>query len=212
MDKCGNQSAVGDCWNKEHSWPKSWWGGQENDAYSDMFHLVPSDGRVNNYRSNLPFGEVDNPTFGGGNEDGIFVEAKMGPCVTPGSSGNCFEPADDVKGDLARGYFYMAVRYEGLLTGERDAVSGADIKIWQESLLRDWHLLDPVDDAERTRNDAILGLQGNRNPFIDHPEWVGQISDFFLESLLCFFTSAGARAKPSNRLLKNRGCQRRPRG
>ncbi|MCP4499041.1 MAG: hypothetical protein GY822_03630 [Deltaproteobacteria bacterium] len=99
--------------------------------------------------------------------------------MTAGSTGDCFEPEDAVKGDLARGYFYMAVRYENSLSvDDSTAVSGADIEPWEEDLLRDWHLLDPVDDAERKRNDLVFGLQENRNPFIDHPEWVGHISDF----------------------------------
>ena len=173
-DDCGQYNSEGDCYNREHSWPKSWWGGSEGSpAYADLFHVVPADGWVNNQRGNLPFGDVDNPTYTSSNG------SKKGPCASPGFSGDCFEPTDDVKGDLARGYFYMALRYDDVFTCcGRDGVDRADIEPWMEDVLRAWHTFDPVDDDERARNNAVFIEQGNRNPFIDHPSWVSAITDF----------------------------------
>jgi endonuclease I len=93
--------------------------------------------------------------------------------------GDSFEPRDEVKGDVARMIFYMAVRYEGF-NGEIDLeinelVDNNAPNIGILSVLLQWHLDDPVDDLERTRNDLIFGYQGNRNPFIDHPEFANLI-------------------------------------
>jgi endonuclease I len=81
---------------------------------------------------------------------------------------------------MARIYFYMATRYyqEDTCWNNVAAANKANIKRWQENMLRKWHRDDPVDDVERARNDLIHRVQGNRNPFVDHPEWVDKISDF----------------------------------
>jgi endonuclease I len=91
-----------------------------------------------------------------------------------------FEPTDSFKGDLARVFFYMSVRY-GLEDENWDssfAVEGASIEQWEEDVLRAWHIMDPVSEKEIQRNEAVFGIQGNRNPFVDHPEWVCLIGDF----------------------------------
>lgn len=171
---CGNYDEEGDCYNREHSWPKSWWGGsQSSDAYSDLFHVVPADGYVNNRRSNHPFAEVGTATYTSTNG------SRVGTCSGGIVSATCFEPNDGLKGDFARIYFYMAVRYEGELgCCDEDAVDGADLDASTESLLRTWHAQDPVDQDERARNEAVFALQQSRNPFVDFPAWVTRIDDF----------------------------------
>lgn len=169
-DQCGNYANEGDCYNREHSFPKSWF----NDAkpmYTDLFHLYPTDGKVNGWRSNYPYGEVSNPTVT------TLNGSKKGPNTTAGYTGTVFEPIDEYKGDLARSYFYMATRYyseDGNWPGSA-MVNGAEPKPWALALLYKWHLQDTVSQKEIDRNNAIYGIQHNRNPFIDHPEWVDTI-------------------------------------
>jgi len=107
-DQCGNYSKEGDCYNREHSFPKSWFGGEgAYPMYSDLFHLYPTDGYVNNRRGNSPLGEVGTATYTSSNG------SKVGTCSVAGYTGTVFEPIDAYKGDLARSYLYMAVRYYG---------------------------------------------------------------------------------------------------
>jgi len=162
-DQCGTFSKEGDCYNREHSWPKSWWGGgASTPAYTDVFHVMPSDGKINAVRSNYAFGEVSNPKE-------ISSEGhKLGRCITPGFSGTCFEPTNRVKGALARGQLYMAVRYSGEFSccGE-DAVDGPWLKSWALSLFLRWNKAFPPAAWEREVNERGFRWQGNRNPFID---------------------------------------------
>ena len=172
-DECGNYSGEGSCYNKEHSWPKSWFGGKVYPMYSDLFHIVPTDGYVNGRRSNYPFGEVGSVTWLSQNG------SKVGSNTYPGYSGTVFEPIDEYKGDFARGYFYMSTRYlneDGGWPGSA-AVDGAELKTWTVNMLLEWHYADPVSQKEIDRCDAIYNLQNNRNPFIDHPIWVSRIWD-----------------------------------
>lgn len=174
-EACGNYDSEGDCFNREHSWPKSWWGSSESlPAYSDLFHVLPADGYVNNQRANLPLGDVASTIYTSTNG------SRVGACAASEALGSsCFEPTDELKGDLARIYFYMAVRYEGeLACCDQIAVEGADLKGWSEALLRQWHVEDPVDEDERARNEAVFALQSNRNPFVDFPSWLSRIDDF----------------------------------
>lgn len=173
-ERCGNYNSEGDCFNREHSWPKNWWGGSESlDVYTDLVHVIPADGYVNNQRGNLPLGAVSSPTYTSTNG------SRVGPCASAGATGNCFEPTDAVKGDLARIYFYMAVRYDGELDCcDTEGTFDADLDPWMEAVVRSWHLADPPDDAERARNEAVAEAQGTRNPFVDFPSWSARISDF----------------------------------
>ena len=177
-DQCGNYSGENSCYNREHSFPKSWF----NDAtpmYSDLFHLYPTDGYVNGQRGNLPFGEVSSPDWTSDNG------SKKGTNTYPGFSGAVFEPIDDFKGDFARTYFYMATRYENVIAGWEKYDSNGDavlngtafpaFETWFLNMLGEWHVADPVSAKETARNDAVYGIQGNRNPFIDHPEYVYSI-------------------------------------
>ena len=135
--------------NCEHTWPQSQ--GATGVARTDMHHLFCTDSKSNSIRSSLPFGHVNNSTWSnGGSSRG---------------NGN-FEVRKENRGNTARAKFYFAIRY------------GKRIGSKEESALKQWHNEDPVDDAERARNAGIEETQKNRNPFIDHPEFVGQISDF----------------------------------
>lgn len=168
-DQCGgNYKREGDCYNREHSMPKSWF----NDAYpmySDLFHLYPTDGYVNNRRDNFPFGETDRPTYTSNN--GF---SKVGPCSFPGYSGTVFEPDDEYKGDFARTYFYMAACYnDKIASWNSDMLAGNKYPAyttWAVNLLMKWNEQDPVSQKEIDRNEAVYSYQHNRNPFIDHPE------------------------------------------
>jgi len=169
-DQCGNYNSEGDCYNKEHSFPASWFD-DGYPMYSDMFHLVPTDGYVNNKRSNYPFGEVGTASWTSTNG------SKLGSCVTSGYSGTVFEPIDAYKGDFARNLLYMATRYYKEDSGwpGSDMVSGSQPKPWAISMLLEWHQADPVSQKEIDRNNAIYAIQHNRNPFIDHPEYAASI-------------------------------------
>lgn len=168
-NQCGNYNSEGDCYNREHTVPKSWF----NDAmpmYSDLFHIYPTDGYVNGLRSNYPYGETSNPS------NSTTNGSLIGPCSYPGCSGTIFEPRDEFKGDIARTYFYMATRYKDECSSWTGGMfSGNNLSPWAEDLLLQWHLQDTVSSKEIERNNDIYGIQGNRNPYIDHPEWVEQI-------------------------------------
>ncbi len=168
--KCGNYSKEGDCYNREHSWPKSWFS-EKTPMYSDLFHLCPTDGYVNNRRSNYPYGEVSNYTWKSTNG------SKVGNCSFPGYSGVVFEPIDEYKGDFARNYFYMTTRYYHEDNGWAGSpmTTGSQLKPWAVNLLLKWHAQDPVSQKEIDRNNAVFGIQHNRNPYIDRPEWAQAI-------------------------------------
>ncbi len=163
-DHCGSYTQEGDCYNREHSWPQSWFNGV-SPPYSDAFHIFPTDGWVNNVRNNYPYGEVNTPSYTSLNG------SKLGNNTTVGYSSTVFEPIDEYKGDIARGLLYMAVRYlgEDNTWASSPATNGATILPWQLCLLLTWHNQDPVSAKETRRNDKIYQWQNNRNPFIDRP-------------------------------------------
>lgn len=167
-DKCGNYSKEGDCYNREHSVPKSWRGGNK---YSDVHMVIPTDGYVNNRRSSYPFGEVGSSTY---TSAGGF--SKVGTCITAGYSGMVFEPADEYKGDFARIYFYAATRYAsscGSWSGGVFSSSFPHLSQWTLDMMLRWHRQDPVSQKEKDRNEAVYATsQHNRNPFVDYPELV----------------------------------------
>lgn len=168
-DQCGNYSGEGDCYNREHTVPASWF----NDAspmYSDLFHVLPTDGYVNNRRSNYPYGKVGNASWTSLNG------SKLGSSATSGYSGTVFEPIDSFKGDIARIYFYMSTRYmDKIANWDGASFQNSDLSSWAKNLFLQWHQLDPVSSKERKRNDSVYVIQHNRNPFVDHPEWVNDI-------------------------------------
>ncbi|MBK1783559.1 endonuclease I family protein [Prauserella cavernicola] len=161
-----NGGGSGD-WNREHVWAKSHGDfGTAPGPGTDLHHLRPTDVQVNSTRDNKDF---DN----GGDE----VQGAPGNFTDDDS----FEPRDEVKGDVARMILYMSVRYEGTdgfadLEPNDQVDNGSAPNIGRLSVLLEWHEADPPDEFERNRNTVIYeDFQNNRNPFIDHPEWVGEI-------------------------------------
>lgn len=157
--------------NREHSFPKSWWGGSTSvGAYVDLNHLYPSERAANTAKSNYPLGTVDatHITF----DNGI---CRVGYPVR-GQGGNAqkvFEPDDQYKGDFARTYFYMVTTYQDLTWKYTYMVSQnlyPTLNQWSIDLLMEWHRADPVSQKEKDRNEAVYAIQNNRNPFIDMPE------------------------------------------
>ncbi len=170
-DQCGNYSTEGDCYNREHSWPQSWFN-SVNGPVSDLFHIYPTDGKVNGVRNNFPYGNVATATWTSLNG------GKLGLCSDPGFSQTAFEPIDAYKGDLARSYFYMSTRYYTEDAGWTSSVATnkSTILPWEVNVLLQWHHQDPVSAKEIARNDSIYyKFQNNRNPYIDHPEWADSI-------------------------------------
>lgn len=172
-DQCGSTSpsAEGGCYNREHSWPKSWFGGEIAPMYTDLFHLIPTDSYVNSLRNNYPYGDVGTALITTKNG------TKIGYCVDAGYTNLVFEPRDEFKGDLARNYFYMATRYLNEDSGWPGSAmaTGSQLKPWAVAMLLVWSQNDPVSAKETARNKAVYGIQGNRNPFIDHPEYANAI-------------------------------------
>ena len=166
-DQAGNYKTEGDVYNREHSFPKSWF----NDAspmYTDLFHLYPTDGYVNGRRSNYPYGETNSPTWSSYNG-----WSKLGPSSVAGYSGTVFEPNDEYKGDLARTYFYMATAYEDKIANwdspMLDGQKYPAYATWALNMLLRWAKEDPVSQKEIDRNEAVYKIQRNRNPYIDFP-------------------------------------------
>lgn len=170
-NQCGTYSGENSCYNREHSMPKSWF----NDAspmYTDLMHIVPTDGYVNGRRSNYPFGEVDvnNATYASNNNTSL-----LGANTYSGSGGGtAFEPSDEYKGDFARIYFYMVTAYEDQVstwTSSNTNLGGTSypgLNSWSTEMLLKWSIEDPVSEKEINRNAAVYSLQRNRNPYVDN--------------------------------------------
>ncbi len=169
-----------DKFNREHSFPRSWFGNNSSHpVFSDPFHVIPSDKRVNEIRGNLAYGEVASVNYTSLNG------SKRGTSSITGPTGNVFEPADEFKGDIARGFFYLAVRYQddigsweandsdgdSMLDGSNNQV----FEQWALDMLYSWHINDPVSQKELDRQEAIFTHQDNRNPFIDNPQYAQDI-------------------------------------
>ncbi|HMZ45521.1 MAG TPA: endonuclease [Chitinophagaceae bacterium] len=177
-DQCGSYNSEADCYNREHSFPASWFN-DEAPAYTDYNHLFPTDGWVNNKRSNYRFGEVASPSYTSSNG------SKLGSSATAGINGTVFEPIDMYKGDFARAYLYMVTRYQnrittwygyntdGALTLSNDTFPSVNINYLK--LMLKWHNQDPVSEKERYRNNGTYNFQGNRNPYIDSPQYVTRV-------------------------------------
>jgi endonuclease I len=157
-----------DAWNREHIWAKSHGFRQKSQhAYTDAHHLRPSDKTVNSARGNKDF------------DEGGQAHSECSLCQ---STSDTWEPPDTVKGDVARMMFYMVVRYEG---GDQSNTPDLELvdhltdsdqpEFGKLCTLYNWHKADGVSDFERNRNNIVYSWQGNRNPFIDHPEFVKAI-------------------------------------
>ena len=189
-DQCGSYSNECDCYNREHSIPKSWFGGSESQPGCDIFHIVPTDGYVNNKRSSYAFGEVSSAsyTFDGaklGSAKNIMIIGGNTIAGNEGASVSCsgtvFEPRDEYKGDFARGYFGTMIKwangdYQAFTSGDGSKIFSSNYSTgafgltkYGVALLMKWHRQDPVSQKEVDRNNGIQETQGNRNPFIDYP-------------------------------------------
>ena len=184
-------------WNREHIWSKSHgdfededgyafedsFGGYALGAHTDAHHLVAAERSMNSTKNNRFFDDC---------HDGIDDENLVDRGYGNYTCGDWyFEPRDDMKGDVARMLFYMATRYEGEDGDYVDLELTTDLYLYEDSeihiknsklpyyesleILLRWHLEDPVDAWELERNETIYQYQGNRNPFIDHPEYVALI-------------------------------------
>lgn len=167
----GNSAAAG--MNIEHSFPKSWWGGDERQAYRDLYNLNPSDVTANSAKSNYTMAVVDGTVSF---TNGVIKVGKSNS--RPGGAIDAWEPSDEYKGDFARGYMYMVTCYEDYSTDwtgtsalyELEKNTYPTFQQWAYELLLKWSQQDPVSDKEINRNNAVYKIQGNRNPFIDYPE------------------------------------------
>ncbi|MGV3631614.1 MAG: endonuclease [Bacteroidota bacterium] len=188
-DQCGSYSVEGDCYNREHTWPQSWFNSLAGPV-SDLFHVYPTDGKVNGVRDNFPYGNVGTTVYftsSNGSKQGISADLGFNMVV--------FEPIDAYKGDIARNYFYMSTRYNSEDAGWSTsyATNKSTILPWELNVLLNWHHEDPVSAKEIDRNEEIYDTyQHNRNPFIDHPEWADSI---WLETVNEFVAQAGLAEK-----------------
>ncbi|MDY5651551.1 MAG: endonuclease [Paludibacteraceae bacterium] len=185
--QCGTYSGVCDCFNREHSLPKSWFN-EKKPAYYDLGHIVPTDGKVNGMRSNNVFGECASgyATWGTGklgNAKAVTtMNVKGSSTITTTFTGTAFEPADKYKGDFARMYMYMVIRYKPGNSNSVDLAAAGEgstmfnstdtnygLTDYSIALLMKWHRQDPVSQKEIDRNNGMETTQRNRNPFIDYP-------------------------------------------
>ena len=182
-------------YNREHTWPKSYGfpsDSSQNSAYTDCHMLFLADSGYNSSRSNKPYGSCDASCTEKPTGD-AFDESPL-PGVYPGQSNwtkaGVWETWGERRGDVARALLYADIRYEGGHHGdtgasEPDLILTDALALIQTtpgnasvaymgdlSTLLQWHNQDPPDQGERARNDIVESYQGNRNPFIDHPEWV----------------------------------------
>lgn len=163
--KSTSQGAAGAGMNIEHSFPKSWWGGAKNQAYKDLYNLMPCESRINSTKSNYPMGKV----VSGDNGNGW---TKVGE----GTDGKKYwEPADPWKGDFARGYMYMATAYQDYNWVGKQALQilqqGAypTLQKWAYTLYIQWAKADKPNALEIKRNNDVAKIQENRNPYVDFP-------------------------------------------
>jgi len=154
-------------YNREHTSPQSWFG-EASPMVSDLFNVYPTDTKVNGMRSNYPYGEVSTASYISGNG------SKLGSSSMSEYSGVVFEPINEFKGDLARTCLYMATCYASVCQnwGSGATVvygSNNGLSTYSVALFLKWHRQDPVSTKELNRNNAVYGIQRNRNPFIDYP-------------------------------------------
>lgn len=171
--QCGNYNSEGDCYNREHLVPQSFFN-EASPMRNDIHFIPPTDGKVNGMRSNYPFGVVGTASWTSMNG------SKLGNNTTTGFSGTVFEPVNAFKGDIARMIFYFVTRYQNQIPNFQsgnilDGTTTRSLTQWELEVLLTWHDADPVSQREIDRNNAAYAFQGNRNPYIDHPEYVHQV-------------------------------------
>ena len=221
----GSANAEGQGWNREHMIPQSTFN-SNYPMYSDLMYVIPTDARINQLRSNYPYGKASGAT-----PFYTFTNSsRISPNGTPNSgyTGRVYEPIDEFKGDIARSLLYFAVRYEGKLgsfnfyngtsaANDKSPFDGTEEKAfedWYIAMLLQWSSQDPVSQREIDRNNAVYNIQKNRNPFIDHPEWVNMIwtqtpdgtipespSNLTLDRNSAYFVNLNWAASPSSDVL-----------
>jgi endonuclease I len=170
---CGTIGKESSCYNREHLFPQGLFR-KKRPMKTDIFHVIPTDGKVNQRRGSFPFGEVTDTEWTSTNG------SKVGLMKSSSYTGKVFEPIDEFKGDIARSMLYFTVRYKKLLSKFKshpmlEAKLKNEYKPWFLKLMIKWHKQDPVSLHESRRNSLACNYQHNRNPFIDHPEWVSAI-------------------------------------
>ena len=176
-DSGSGGTSEGEFYNREHIIPQSVFDSNAP-MRGDAHFVVPSDKYVNAQRGNLPFGKVQTANYTSSN--GSKRGNNLNSGYSAGYSNEVFEPINEFKGDIARMYFYFVTRYENGLTGFNayDMFDGSTNQALTQTFLNilyAWHIQDPVSQREKDRNNAIFIEQNNRNPFIDHPEYVQSI-------------------------------------
>ncbi|PWN60455.1 endonuclease [Chryseobacterium viscerum] len=172
-NQCGNYSGEGSCYNREHIIPQSLFN-EASPMVSDINFIRATDGKVNGMRSDYPFGVVNSVSFQSQNG------SKLGTSASLGYSGTVFEPIDAFKGDVARMILYFVTRYEEKLQGFSSGgmlgnVAFPGLQPWALNQYLAWNTMDPVSPEEIARNNASFTYQGNRNPFIDNPNYANLI-------------------------------------
>lgn len=179
-NQCGTYTTQGNCYNREHIIPQSVYN-SASPMVSDAHFVIPVDGFVNGMRSNYPHGTVAVASWTSLNG------SKVGTSSVAGYTGTVFEPLNEFKGDIARMYFYFATRYENTVASYPfNMFNGTGNQVFTTpflNMLMTWHNQDPVSQKEIDRNNAIYLRQNNRNPFIDHPEYVGIIWSSFSDTI-----------------------------
>ena len=174
--QCGNYNSEGDCYNREHTVPQSIWN-SNYPMYSDAHFVLPSDGYVNGKRSSYPYGKVNAATWTSTNGSKLGNNTNSG--YSTGYTGTVFEPIDEFKGDIARCLLYFATRYEDQVKSwSYDMFDGTSTQVFTNTFLNillTWNILDPVSSYEIAKNNEVYVFQGNRNPYIDHPEYVCRV-------------------------------------
>lgn len=181
----GSAGSEGLGWNREHMMPQSTFY-SNYPMYSDLFYVVPTDARINQLRSNYPYGIAGTTTY-----YTFSNTSRIGNSAIPNYvyTGRVYEPIDEFKGDVARSLLYFAVRYEGKLgtfnynnntnpASDTNPLDGNEERAFEPAylaMLLQWHTQDPVSQREIDRNNSVYNLQKNRNPFIDNPSWVSAI-------------------------------------
>ena len=182
--QCGNYTGEGNCYNREHLIPKSYFG-STGIMRNDVKHIYPTDGKVNAIHSDFAFGKVDVPSVVTLN--GSKLGSALNSGYSAGFTGTVFEPIDEFKGDVARVYFYFATRYEDQMATFYTNYPTPDCRVMFDgtanqvfsptflNILLTWNAQDPVSTKEVLRNNASYIHQGNRNPYIDNNSYLTTI-------------------------------------
>ena len=182
--QCGNYTGEGNCYNREHLIPQSYFG-SSGIMRNDVQHIYPTDGKVNAIHSDFAFGKVDVPSVVSLN--GSKLGSALNSGYSAGFTGTVFEPIDEFKGDVARVYFYFATRYEDQMATFYTNYPTPDCRVMFDgtanqvfsptflNILLTWNAQDPVSTKEVLRNNASYIHQGNRNPYIDNNSYLTTI-------------------------------------